>query len=133
LTAATATSQKDMFGWLAQLSVNIVDYIDEDDVMTKFHWHPTAGNTDPNFDVYGVEMPKVVLNEVYMEVTNGDNSNQFNVNNVTANHFEVNIWAELHNTMVPPVVNSAGNTQYNEFVTRYTEWLANGPAATKYS
>lgn len=64
--------------YLAQLAVNIVDYIDNDDVMTTFVWNPpTAGALDytsateiANRVVVGVEKPRLVLNEVYSEITN---------------------------------------------------------------
>lgn len=68
--------------WLAQFSANIVDYIDSDDVNTTFVWWPAnpANPLDPSVFsdpaqvklrvVYGVEKPRLVLNEVYAEVTN---------------------------------------------------------------
>ncbi|MCZ2343295.1 MAG: hypothetical protein LC104_16100 [Bacteroidales bacterium] len=68
--------------WLAQLSANIVDYIDSDDVNTTFVWWPANPSnpldpivfSDPaqvkQRVVYGVEKPRLVLNEVYAEVTN---------------------------------------------------------------
>ncbi len=52
--------------YLAQLAANIVDYIDSDDVMTKFIW----GNPALDHYVFGVELPKVVINEVYSEIRN---------------------------------------------------------------
>ena len=69
--------------WLAQMSANIVDYIDSDDVMTTFVWNPVSASADAAFDsanvgatvrnqrtVYGVERPRLVVNETYAEVTN---------------------------------------------------------------
>lgn len=68
--------------WLAQLSANIVDYIDSDDVNTTFVWWPAnpSNPLDPTVFsdpaqvklrvVYGVEKPRLVLNEIYAEVTN---------------------------------------------------------------
>ena len=52
--------------YLAQLAANIVDYIDTDDVMTRFIW----GNPALDQYVFGVELPKVVINEVYSEIRN---------------------------------------------------------------
>jgi hypothetical protein len=70
--------------WLAQLAVNIVDYIDEDDVMTPFNWYSAAG---VNEWVFGTELPRVVLNEVYAEwQPAGANRN-------------VNVWVELLNPL----------------------------------
>ena len=56
--------------YLAQLAANMVDYIDGDDVMTTFKWKDGGG--DPTLDeyVFGVELPKVVINEVYSEIRN---------------------------------------------------------------
>ena len=74
---------------LAQIAVNVVDYTDADDVSTPFRWNPSAGAltaigpaqlTDPAFTsdfaqpanrvVFGVEKPRLVLNEVYSETVN---------------------------------------------------------------
>jgi hypothetical protein len=66
---------------LAQIAANIVDYIDSDDVSTAFVWNP-IDPTDPlngtNFNqnvisehvVFGVEKPRLVLNEAYAEIVN---------------------------------------------------------------
>ncbi|MBP3958496.1 hypothetical protein J8F10_24880 [Gemmata sp. G18] len=64
--------------YLAQLAANIVDYIDNDDVNTTFVWNPpTTGTTDfanpndvGNRVVFGIEKPRLVLNEIYSEITN---------------------------------------------------------------
>ncbi|MCS6866942.1 MAG: hypothetical protein RMJ56_13095 [Gemmataceae bacterium] len=66
--------------YLAQLAVNIVDYIDNDDIATMFVWNPVNGNPNDaaNFEpanignhvVFGVEKPRLVINEVYSEITN---------------------------------------------------------------
>jgi hypothetical protein len=70
---------------LAQLAVNLVDYIDGDDIVTPFVWRPIdASLADPSNDqanyipsgtnnpanrvVYGTEQPRLVLNEVYSGV-----------------------------------------------------------------
>ena len=82
--------------YLAQLAANIVDYIDNDDISTPFIWNPTDGTPTGNAPlapvaaadiltvatanmaaaqlqnrvVFGVEKPRLVLNEVYSEITN---------------------------------------------------------------
>jgi hypothetical protein len=110
--------------WLAQLAVNIVDYIDEDDIITPFNFYnnqddPTGAvnvyATDTNvtsvvggpaaaevplYWVFGTEIPKVVLNEVSAQCENGidgDNSNVPPQSPGPAYH--VAIWAELLNTI----------------------------------
>ena len=55
--------------YLAQLAVNIVDYIDDDEFSTPFFWD----DADPNDVVFGVESPKVVVNEIYGEIRNAAN------------------------------------------------------------
>src|SRR5207253_1055624 len=82
--------------WLAQLAVNIVDYIDVDgnseSSMTPFNWYPYAPNSDW---VFGTELPHVVLNEAYAEVRN-DPKDLFNSNKATKN-YDLNFWIELYN------------------------------------
>lgn len=143
--------------YLAQLAANMVDYIDNDDVMTKFvwkydpalsvntvggftyypckheptYWEDINGNIlmsggapvprDASLDerVYGVELNKVSLNEVYGEIMNKPgpmpdtfpespaNSNKF----PASKPFEIHFWVELVNPLpvAPAVPNSFGN------------------------
>ena len=66
--------------YLAQLAANIVDHIDSDDVSTVFVWNPDPTNpagvdwnstTDVgNRVVFGVEKPRLVINEAYSEIVN---------------------------------------------------------------
>jgi hypothetical protein len=73
--------------YLAQLAANIVDYIDEDDYSTAFNWlsYDANGNlvqpqsltqpypalpVNPNGWVFGTELPRVVINEVYGQAMN---------------------------------------------------------------
>lgn len=76
--------------WLAQLAVNIVDYIDNDDYITFFDWYP--GNPDVNDRfVYGTELPRLIVNESYAQLDDdpGDPTK-----------IRLNVWAELHNTFM---------------------------------
>jgi hypothetical protein len=143
--------------YLAQLAANMVDYIDSDDVMTKFIWkydpfnfiktvpdpaNPTQmisyypcryeptfwedgnGNILKKMDgsidtrnatlderVYGTELNKVVLNEVYAEIINDPtdtfpekpaNSNKFPAS--SNKPFQVHFWVELMNPLPVPAV-----------------------------
>ena len=60
--------------WLAQLSVNMVDFIDTDDYITPFNWGgvgtPAFAALEGSQWVYGTELPHVLLNEVYAEYLN---------------------------------------------------------------
>src|SRR5205823_8718786 len=57
--------------WLAQIAVNIVDFIDEDDYMTVWNWNANDRTTaNPKDYVYGTELPQLLINEVYAQVDN---------------------------------------------------------------
>ncbi len=96
--------------WLAQLAVNIVDYIDDDDISTPFNFYtaedagfpagsplfnPGDTNGDPELPkywVFGVELPRLVVNEAlvtYQVPSMGTSGN-------------VNLWVELHNPFQKP-------------------------------
>lgn len=77
VTAAPASPDYMAARWLAQLAVNIVDYIDVEDYSTPFNWFGAEW-------VFGTELPRLVLNEVYAQQE-------------TAPQTRVNVWAELHN------------------------------------
>lgn len=78
------TPQYNALRYLAQVAANIVDFVDIDDVNTRFVWNPAnpanpmpeadAANFNPadmgNRVVFGVEKTRLVINEVYSEVTN---------------------------------------------------------------
>jgi hypothetical protein len=73
---------------LAQLAVNIVDYIDPDDIMTPFNWfnEPRLLGGRRHW-VFGTELPRVLINEAYAEL--GGNLR----NPITG------VWVELYNPL----------------------------------
>lgn len=92
--------------WLAQLSVNIVDFIDADDISTPFAWNPdggdrfaatnfAAGGGANNKAVFGLEKPRLVINEVYAEIAN--NVADAGGNMGTTEDFQVRFFIELLN------------------------------------
>ena len=86
--AGLEPAQQDALRWLAQLAVNIVDYRDEDDCATPFRWMPGEW-------VFGVELPRVLLNEVYAECV--DDPADPLAAQKKASRYHVNVWVELHN------------------------------------
>jgi hypothetical protein len=94
-SALPVPEQLNALRWLAQLAVNIVDFVDPDDVMTPFNWG-AVGSPDftalyGNQWVFGTELPRLVINEAYAEykvVTPGPP--------IT---YQVDVWAELHNPL----------------------------------
>ena len=74
---------------LAQLAVNIVDFIDKDDFITPFAWF-TDSNQKPSY-VFGTELPRAVINETYVELQNPTLT--------TGNNYSVNFWLELLNPL----------------------------------
>jgi hypothetical protein len=91
--------------WLAQLAVNIVDFIDEDDVSTPFNFYTamdagqstfdigalTSGDAElPRYWVFGVELPHVLVNEVLAEY-------QEPANPKPGATYLTKVWVELHN------------------------------------
>jgi hypothetical protein len=108
--------------WLAQLAVNIVDLIDEDNISTPFNFYTLqdSGN-DPRYNpaaidavvnpltpqnellrywVFGTELPKVVLNEALVEYASPAQLPKQGTITVP-----VNVWVELFNTMPDPNAN----------------------------
>ena len=105
--------------WLAQLAVNIVDFIDEDDISTPFNFY-TAGDAQfaPGFDpgalqwsgtppapdpglpkywVFGTELPHVVVNEVLAEYQDLPPPVAGGIGPTA-----VRAWVELHNPFQVP-------------------------------
>jgi hypothetical protein len=83
--------------WLAQLAVNIVDYIDADSHITPFNWYTRTDGTKEW--VYGTELPRLVLNEVYAELDNNPTDTGLQNGGTQATTYNVNIWTELHNPL----------------------------------
>lgn len=116
--------------YLAQLAANIVDATDGDDINTMFVWNrrdpamPTqnlpldvvdaaggAADVDAlvadnatdlaNRVVFGVEKPRLVVNEAYGELTN-DPNDPLTAGMPAANNFRVRFWVELANPTSDP-------------------------------
>lgn len=111
---------------LAQLAVNIVDFIDEDDISTPFHFYTLApddtitdqGATSPRFWVFGTELPHVSLNEALVEFSAGASLNK--------------VWVELHNPYpIAPVINSPPGSYQQDVL---LAWLTSqGSGASEYA
>lgn len=83
--------------WVAQLAANMVDYIDNDEVMTVFPW-----NGGQYADaVFGVELSRLALNELYVQVEN--DPSDIGKNKAT-NDFLAKIYVELVNPLLNPTV-----------------------------
>lgn len=115
-SSATPTqAQVDALRYLAQLSANMVDYIDSDDYMTPFYWvgagstgfQTAVSNTSWALDpigkgwVFGTELARLSLNEAYAEIANDPNDtfpkNPMTMKQEASKPFYVNFWVELHN------------------------------------
>ena len=115
--------------WLAQLAVNIVDFIDPDDCITPFHWTaqngggavPLANDQVANLQqyatnqqiktewVFGFERPRVNINEAYVRIEN-DPADPFPVDmnsgkKSASKDFDMKMWLELHNPLTPASAN----------------------------
>ncbi len=110
-TADLANPQYKAWVWLAQLAVNIVDFIDPDDVMTVLDLSPTnAPGTGRK--LYGTELPKVVLNELYAQADNTQADFAKTSGNAT-DDYTVSVFMELLNptpSSLPPVANNVNRT-----------------------
>src|SRR5262249_32826417 len=101
LTGGTSTPEFRALRYLAQLAVNIVDYVDNDDVMTPFNWYTNArGSPAVNETVVGFELPRVVINETYLQVENGPSDPGLTANPKKATtNYVIKCWAELLNPL----------------------------------
>jgi hypothetical protein len=105
-SAGTVTSPEfNALRYLAQLAVNIVDFIDSDNYNTPFPWYIEAGGTGNTHWVYGTELPGLLLNEHYIELTDDPTSYVGG----KATNYIVNFWLELYNPRMRDLV--IGTTQ----------------------
>lgn len=81
--------------WLAQLAVNIVDFIDTDDFNTRWQWTPGQW-------VFGVEMPRLVINELYVQCQN--NKNDMLANDTATDPYDINTFIELYNPLIADTI-----------------------------
>jgi len=79
--------------WIAQLAANMVDYIDNDDVMTVFPWN----NGQFADAVFGVELARLTLNELYVQVENDPADNG---QNKSKKEFKAKVYVELLNPLL---------------------------------
>ncbi|HVK14039.1 MAG TPA: hypothetical protein VM597_35175, partial [Gemmataceae bacterium] len=98
--------------WLAQLAVNMVDFLDGDDIMTGFVWNPAGATPDQKY-VYGFERPKLVMNETYIryesvpmaqtEIDMTTMNRKPAIDPATMQRFphKMRVWIELHNPVTP--------------------------------
>src|SRR5262245_23895473 len=124
---------------LAQLAVNIVDFIDNDDCITPFKWTSATGggaddltNTDPNNAnykplvqqnyVFGFERPRLVINETYTRFEN-DPTDTFPGNKAEKN-FWMRTWVEMHNPVTPasPAEQFSGSEGYYQDPSQAAGW-----------
>ncbi|MBX9678460.1 MAG: hypothetical protein K2X38_06825 [Gemmataceae bacterium] len=91
---------------LAQIAVNVVDYIDNDDYMTSFDWRG-----DQTEILFGTEMQRLVLNEAYVQYDNDPKEN--GVKNkvfgtdLNALKYRMCVWIEFHNPLSAPPAGAA--------------------------
>ena len=109
----------------------MVDYIDNDNYMTPFHWTANSpnGNYQPaaaftgavagfeptgNGYVFGTELPKLVVNEVYLEYDN-DQTDPTGMPKKATKAYHMNVWAELVNPLpsTPDPNSPPGGIQVN--------------------
>ncbi len=96
--------------YLAQLAVNIVDFIDYDDYATPFTWNNPPPSVTPPAGffpetIFGTELPRLVINELYASLDNLSNDVALQKPPVAPNilkptSYRVNLWAELHNPFI---------------------------------
>lgn len=126
--------------WLAQLAVNIVDYIDEDDISTPFNFYTTvdglplvnigdlADTNDPNvttreiprYWVFGTEMPRIMVNEALAQIPQYAPPGAPALNKPpvfptgSVNSRTIRVSVELYNPLVGAAVGSASSPLQNQ-------------------
>jgi uncharacterized protein (TIGR03118 family) len=94
--------------WLAQFAVNVVDFIDEDDLSTPFNFCTPGDAGTPGFNtgavsaanpelprywVFGTELPRVIVNEVLTEYQLPPGG--------APGRIDLKVWVELFNPLPP--------------------------------
>ncbi len=87
--------------YIAQLAVNMVDYIDNDDYPTwmPIPTVPASPMLDSTNVVWGTELPRLLINEVYSEVVNSDGDTEVSTNNRAGEDYDIRNWVELYNPL----------------------------------
>jgi len=119
-TATLGTPAYDALRWLAQLAVNIVDYVyypgpqqancavvAPDDIATPFNWNPAQISSINNGWVFGTVLPRLVVNEAYIQVDNTQSDLTANPKPMKATKYDINAWVELHD----PFSSDSGGSQ----------------------
>ena len=99
----------DALRWLAQLAANLVDYLDKDDYLTPFNWHTEPAPAAARHWVFGTELPRLVVNEVYAEVANDPADRGAGVTRAQR-LYQVRFWVELHNPFSPDALLTENGT-----------------------
>jgi hypothetical protein len=101
--------------YLAQLAVNIVDYIDTDDISTPFAIPGLQGAAANTEWVFGFELPRLVVNEVYAAYDNDKASMNGTGTAVdgTNGKYALNVWAELMNAVPEDYITVDSQTTYS--------------------
>jgi hypothetical protein len=95
--------------YVAQLAVNMVDYIDNDDYPTwmPIPTTPTAPMLNSTNVVWGTELPRLLINEVYSEVVNSANDTTVSTTNQASVDYDIRNWVELYNPLETGTPHSA--------------------------
>ena len=111
VTLAASDPYAETGRWLAALAVNIVDYIDEDEIITPFNFHAFVGTElqvnavrfeaeiVPKFWVFGTELPAALISEVLAEYKLPNDGGQPQPG---TGEFRVLVWTERALFCPPP-------------------------------
>lgn len=111
--ASKGTDEYNALRWLAQVAVNMVDYIDEDDYSTPFDWNNQLSiylllngklPDDQIEYVYGTERPRLVINEAYSEIQDDPSDPMIAIPGPTQKmspnrKYKCAFWVELYNPL----------------------------------